>query len=246
MEILGIDIGGSGIKAAIVDVEKGEMVTERHRIPTPKPARPEAVVEVVAEMLQHFNWTGAVGVSFPTVIVNGMSMYQSNLEPEWIKFQIDEYFQERCGMPFHVLNDADAAGMAEMKFGAGVGKQGLVMVITIGTGLGSGVFFNGQLIPNFELGRMFGKDGQPIEYFASDAARKQDELKFKEWASRFDFFLHHVVRILRPDLFIIGGGASKKMHKFQDRLTVDIPIVAAEKLNNAGIIGAAMYAHSKS
>ncbi|MGB0863811.1 MAG: polyphosphate--glucose phosphotransferase [Saprospiraceae bacterium] len=243
MELLGIDIGGSGIKAAIVDVEKGELISERHRIPTPRPAVPEAIVEVIAEMVTHFDWKGAVGVCFPTVVVDGKALSKSNMDAAWLNFQVDQYFQERCGLPFYVVNDADAAAMAEMKFGAGREKNGVVIVITVGTGLGSGVFHDGKLLPNIELGHVFGVDGKPIEHYAADSARKREGLKFKEWAKRFDFFLHHVIRVFRPDTFIIGGGTSKKMDKFQQHLTIDVPIYAAEKLNNAGIIGAAMFAN---
>ena len=245
MEILGIDVGGSGIKAGIVDVGQGALISDRHRIPTPKPSKPEAVAEVIKEMLEHFNWTGPVGVCFPTVIVNGRSMTRSNLEPEWKDFQVDKLFKDWTGQQFHVINDADAAGLAEMRFGAGVDKNGLVITITIGTGLGSGVFFNGELIPNFELGRIFGKDGQPIEYYAANSARKKEGMSYKKWGKRFNFFLQHLVRVCSPDLFILGGGASKKLSKFREALTVKVPILVAEKRNNAGIIGAAMFASEK-
>lgn len=245
MEILGIDVGGSGIKAAVVDVEQGALTSERHRISTPKPSKPEAVAEVIKEMLHHFTWSGPIGVCFPTVIVNGRSLTRSNLEPEWKDFQVDKLFEDWTGQKFFIINDADAAGLAEMRYGAGVGKNGLVITITIGTGLGSGVFYNGELIPNFELGRIFGKDGDPIEYYAADSARKREDLSYKKWGKRFDFFLQHIVRICSPDLFILGGGASKKLHKFRDALTVKVPILVAEKRNNAGIIGAAMFASEK-
>ena len=242
MELLGIDVGGSGIKAAIVDTDTGTIVGERHRIATPSPSRPPAVVEVIQQLLQHFDWQGPTGVCLPTVIAQGRSVTCGNISEEWRGFPIRDYLQTECGQPFFVLNDADAAGMAEMKFGAGVGKQGLVIVVTIGTGLGSGVFYDGQLIPNIELGRIFGKDGKPIEFYAADSARKKYQLSYKKWGKRFDFFLNHIVRVFSPDLFIIGGGASKKIDKLRDRLTIDVPLIVAEKRNDAGIIGSAIYA----
>lgn len=242
MQILGIDIGGSGIKAAVVETQTGELVSERHRIPTPKPAKPEAVAATVKEMLEFFNWKSTVGVSFPTVIVEGKSLTQGNIEPEWKDCQADELFEETCGQKFFILNDADAAGMAEMTFGAGKDQKGTVITVTIGTGLGSGVFRDGRLVPNIELGRILGKNGKPIEFWAADSARKREELSLKKWAKRFDFFLNHVVRTMRPNLFIIGGGLSKKMDKFKEHLTCEVPVVVAEFKNNAGIIGAAMFA----
>ncbi len=242
MEVLGIDVGGSGIKAAIVDTAKGKVIGRRHRIPTPKPSKPDKVADVIKEMLQTFHWSGDVGLAFPTVVAGGNSLTKGNIHKKWRGFPIEVYLKQMTGQNFYAINDADAAGIAEMKFGAGVGRDGLVMVVTVGTGLGSGVFYNGVLIPNFELGRIFGKDGRPIEFYAADSARKKEGLSYKKWSKRFNFYLEHMVRIFRPDLFIIGGGASKKLHKFQKRLTVDVPIIAAKKQNNAGIIGAAMYA----
>lgn len=242
MELLGIDVGGSGIKAAIVDVDSGSLVSERHRVATPHPSEPAAVAAVIRQMLRHFDWNDAVGVSFPTVIVNGISTTRGNLDLAWRGFPIENYFMRECGQRFFALNDADAAGLAEMRFGAGVGKQGMVIVITIGTGLGSGVFYDGRLVPNIELGRIFGKDGKPIEFYAADSARKREGLGYKKWGRRFDFFLNHVKRVCSPELFIIGGGASKKLHRFEDQLTIDVPLVVAQKMNDAGIVGAAMYA----
>lgn len=245
MELLGIDVGGSGIKAAMVDVDTGTVIGERYRIATPEPSEPSAVVEVIGQMLQHFDWPGPTGVCLPTVIVNGRSLTSGNISRNWRDFPIQEYLQKECGQAFYVLNDADAAGMAEMRFGAGIAKQGMVIVVTIGTGLGTGVFYNGELIPNIELGRIFGKNGEPIEFYAADSARKKENLGYKKWGKRFDFFLNHIVRVFSPDLFIIGGGASKKLDKFKSQLTIDVPLIVAEKRNNAGIIGAAMFAAEK-
>lgn len=246
MELLGIDIGGSGIKGAVINTETGELLTERHRIPTPQPAKPDAMAAVVKELVEHFNWTGPVGCCFPTLVHNGRCKSQSNLDPSWVGVQIEELFSSYCGgIPFYVGNDADLAGVAEMSLGIGKGKKGKVIMVTIGTGLGSGFFYDGVLIPNFELGHLFHKDGRVIEQYAADSARKRDNLKIVQWAERFDFFLHHLNRVFLPDFVIIGGGISKKFHKFQNILTVDTPIGVAHFKNNAGIIGAAMFAHSK-
>lgn len=243
MEILGIDIGGSGIKGAPVDVEKGELTAERYRVPTPEPATPESVAEAVKELVDFFQWQGPIGCGFPTVVQNGMSVTKSNIHKSWVGTRVDELFSEKTGLPVTVINDADAAGLAEMTFGAGKGKQGLVVVVTIGTGLGTGVFYDGKLIPNFELGRVFYKKGQIIEHYAADSARRKENLTYKTWGKRFNRFLKHTKRILSPDLFIIGGGASKKLELFRPQITVDVPILVAEKRNNAGIIGAALAAH---
>lgn len=242
MEILGIDIGGSGIKGAPVNIETGEILAERFRIPTPKPSKPKAVAEAVKEIVEFFDWKGPVGCGFPTVIHNGKSVARGNIHKSWLGVQVDELFSERVGLSVKVINDADAAGLAEMNYGAGIGKMGLVILVTIGTGLGTGVFFNGQLIPNFELGRIYYKNGELIEYFASDAARKKEDLSYKVWGKRFNKFLMHVVRIFSPDLFIIGGGASTKFDRFQDQITIDVPILIAQNQNEAGIIGAAVAA----
>jgi|SRR5690554_547659 len=242
MEILGIDIGGSGIKGARVDIETGKLLTDRHRIITPKPSKPYEIAEAVKEMVEYFDWKGAVGCGFPTVIHHGKSVARGNIHKSWLGVQVDELFSNRTGLPFTVINDADAAGTAEMAYGAGRGKKGLVIMVTIGTGLGTGVFFNGQLIPNFELGRIYYKNGELIEYFASDAARQKEDLNYKTWGKRFNKFLKHVVRIFSPDLLILGGGASKKYDKFKDQITVDVPILIAENQNEAGIIGAAVAA----
>jgi len=244
MEVLGIDIGGSGIKGAIVDTETGELHTERFRIPTPQPSTPEALAQTVKKVVNHFQWKSDVGCTFPSVVYKGKCYTASNISKEWIGVQIDELFSEYCnGIPFHVGNDADFAGVAEMSIGAGKGKDGKVMIITIGTGIGTGAFFNGELIPNIELGHILYKKDRIIEKYVADSARKRDELSLKKWAKRFDFFLNYIMKIFNPDHFIIGGGLSRKFVKFKKHLTIDIPIEAAKFENNAGIIGAAMFAH---
>lgn len=245
MEILGLDIGGSGIKAAPVNIETGELTAERFRVPTPKPTKPESVADAVLTLIEHFDWTGPIGCGFPTVVNNGRCMTKSNIHKSWVGVQVDQLLSEKTGLPVTVINDADAAGLAEMTFGAGKGKMGLVVTVTIGTGLGTGVFYNGQLIPNFELGRIYYKNGEIIEYFAADSARKSENLSYKTWGKRFNKFLKHTVRIISPDLFILGGGASKKLDKFENEITVDVPVIVAENKNEAGIIGAAVAAHLK-
>ena len=246
MNILGIDIGGSGIKAAVVNTKTGELITERHRIDTPKPATPKAVAKVIKEIIHHFHWKASVGCTFPTIIVNGKSMHHGNLSEKWLGVQVDKLFSETCNnIPFFIGNDADLAGVAELKLGAGKNHRGKVLVITIGTGIGSGMFYDGQLIPNAELGRMYHKNGKIVEKMCADSIRKKENLSLKQWAKRFDNFLNHLVIIHTPELFILGGGISKKFDQFKKHFTVNIPIKVAEFRNNAGIIGAALLAKEK-
>ncbi|MGV6832467.1 MAG: polyphosphate--glucose phosphotransferase [bacterium] len=245
MKLLGIDIGGSGIKGAIVDSHTGELLTERFRIPTPKPATPDAVAQTVKTIVEHFEWTDAVGVSFPCVVVNGKCMTKGNISEQWLGVQIDELFSKVCnGLQFYVANDADLAGVAEMNLGAGKDEMGKVVMITIGTGIGSGMFQDGRLVPNTELGYLRHK-GDPIEWYMADSARKRDDLSLKKWAKRFDFFLTYMKRVVTPNLVIIGGGISKKFAEFEPYLTTELPIKVAKFRNNAGIIGAAIYALEK-
>ncbi len=247
MEVLGIDIGGSGIKAAIVNTETGELLSERHRIDTPKPATPKSVAKVIKQMIKHFDYKGEVGCCFPTIIVDGQCKSHGNLSEEWLGVKVDKLFKEECEKnSFYVSNDADLAAVAEMSLGAGKGKKGKVIVITIGTGLGSGLFYDGQLVPNVELGRIYHSDGDIVERFAADSVRKRENLSLEEWAKRFNVFLNHVQTIHTPSLYILGGGISKKYNDFKDYITVDAPIKVAEFKNNAGIIGAAMFAHKSS
>jgi polyphosphate glucokinase len=247
MRVLGIDIGGSGIKAAIVNTTTGELLSERHRIDTPKPSKPKAVAKVIKEIIKHFDWKGPVGCCFPTIVVDGQCKHPGNLSKEWVGLKVDKLFKKECnGIPFYVSNDADLAGVAEMSLGAGKDKKGKVFVITIGTGIGSALFYKSKLIPNVELGHIYHTNGEIIEKFASDSARKREELTLAEWAKRFNIFLNHIKIIHTPELFILGGGISKKFDTFKEHLTFDIPIKVAKFKNNAGIIGAAMYARKKS
>ncbi len=246
MEVLGIDIGGSGVKAAVVDSRTGDLLSEPLRIPTPRYSTPENIAAVVRELVEQLKYSGPVGCSFPAVIVDGRVLSASNIDDSWIGTRADELFASATGQPFVVHNDADAAGIAEMTLGAGRGLRGTVIMVTIGTGLGSGVFHDGVLIPNTEFGHIPGSDGEPIESFASDRARKVNDLSWSDWGERFNTFLQVVSRVMTPNHFILGGGASKKLDKFEDKLDVDASIHVASFRNNAGIVGAAMAAADRS
>lgn len=244
MEILGIDIGGSGIKGAPVDVEKGKMLTKRYRIATPQPAKPKAVAKVVAEIAAHFDWQGLIGCGFPAVVRRGVTLTAANVHKKWVGTDAAALISEKTGCETTVINDADAAGLAEVTFGAGQGRGGVVLLITIGTGLGTALFTDGELVPNTELGHIELR-GDDAEKWASDAARKRDDLSWKKWAKRFDLYLAALEFLFWPDLFILGGGASKKKRrkKYLHRLTVDTEVVPAKLGNEAGIIGAALAAY---
>ncbi|MFY9243978.1 MAG: ROK family protein [Polaribacter sp.] len=242
MKILGIDIGGTGIKAAIVNTKTGELLSERHRIPTPKPATPEAVAKIIKEMVNHFNWEKAVGCSFPTTIVDGKCIHSGNLSEKWLNVKVDKLFKKECKLPFYISNDADLAGVAEVNLGAGKNEKGVVIVITIGTGIGSGLFYNGKLIPNLELGKMLHSDGKIIEFYTADSVRKKEGLTLKKWAQRFDVLLNYTKIVFSPSLIILGGGISKRFDGFKQFLESDVKVEVAEFKNNAGIIGAALFA----
>lgn len=245
MQILGVDIGGSGIKGAIIDTETGELVTQRHRIDTPQPATPKAVAAVLANLVAHFNWQGPVGCGFPAAIQHGIARSAANIAPSFIGTDVDKLFSKSTKCPCYCLNDADAAGMAEMHFGEGAGHRGVVLLITIGTGLGTVLFTEGKLLPNTELGHIYMKNGKEGEQYASDAVRKIEELGWNRWGKRFNKYLLMMEALLWPDLIILGGGASKKIEKFLHQFTVEAPVKPAAFLNQAGIVGAALYAHSK-
>ncbi|MCL4139245.1 UNVERIFIED_CONTAM: hypothetical protein GTU68_025443 [Idotea baltica] len=245
MEILGIDVGGTGIKGAIVNIETGELVTERFRIPTPKGAKPGDMADVVAQIVEHFNWKGEVGCGFPAIINHGQVLTATNIHDSWKNVHADELFTKRTGLEFHIVNDADAAGLAAMTFGAGKDKKGTVIMITIGTGLGSGMFYDGTLIPNIELGTAPFRKNLNFEQYAADSVRKREELSYKKWGKRFNEFLNFVKFLASPDLIILGGGASKKIDRFKDQLDIDIPVVASQFENEAGIVGAAIASKRK-
>lgn len=235
---LGIDIGGSGIKGALVDTQAGCFVGERHRIPTPQPATPQAVAETVQAIVEHFDYSGPLGVGLPAVVQQGVARTAANIHHDWIGTHAEALLHEATGCPTRVVNDADAAGIAEMHFGAGRGCQGVVMVLTLGTGIGSALFTNGQLLPNTELGHLLVGDVE-AEHHASDATRKREELSWSTWAARLDEVLHAYQALWWPDRFILGGGVSKKHAKYLGLLTVGAEVVPASLLNQAGIIGAA-------
>lgn len=241
MAILGIDIGGSGIKGALVDVEKGEFEGERLRIATPQPSSPEAVADVVATITQQFAWDGPIGCTFPAVIKHGVAWSAANVDKAWIGTNGQELFEQETGCPVVLLNDADAAGIAEMRFGAGRGRDGVVMLLTFGTGIGSAMFLDGALVPNTELGHLEVR-GKDAEHRASDAARSSKKLGWKEWAVRVNEYLGVLEKLFSPDLFIFGGGVSRKYEKFSPYLKTHAEIIPAQLLNNAGIVGAAVAA----
>lgn len=245
MQILGVDIGGSGIKGAIVDTAKGELVTERYRIDTPQPATPEAIAVTLAQLVTYFNWRGPVGCGFPAAIQHGIVRTAANISPSFIGTHIDKLFSETTKCPCYNLNDADAAGMAEMHFGEGAGQSGVVLLITIGTGLGTVFFTDGKLLPNTELGHLHLQNGKIAEHYASDMVRKTKDLSWKNWGNRFNTYLTTMEELFWPDLILLGGGASKKFDKFKAQITVETPVKPAAFLNQAGIVGAALYAQSK-
>lgn len=243
--VLGIDIGGSGIKGAVVNIKTGELITERTRIVTPQPAVPQAVADTVAELVQQIGWEGGpIGCGFPAIIKKGVAKSAANIDDAWIGTNAEKLFSKITGCPVAVLNDADAAGYAEMRFGVGMEEEGLVMLITIGTGLGSALFMDGHLVPNTEFGHLKFK-GDIAEKYAANSARKLHELSWKEWGNRFNSYLKHLERLFTPDLFILGGGSSKKYEKFANCINTDARVIPAKLLNNAGIVGAAMYAHER-
>ncbi|MCD8547145.1 MAG: ROK family protein [Aeromonadaceae bacterium] len=244
MMILGVDIGGSGIKGAIVDTDTGLIVGERHRIATPQPATPEAMADSLKALVAHFAWQGPIGCGFPATIHHGVVFTAANIDASWVNVDAQSLFSQACGSSCYLLNDADAAGLAEMRFGVGQGKDGVVMLITIGTGLGSAIFVNGQLHPNTELGHLKIK-GRIAEHYCSDAVRQREDLGWKKWGRRFSRYLQRLEFLFNPDLIILGGGASQKLANFQDQLYTRAPVVAAQSLNQAGIIGAALYAQEQ-
>jgi len=239
MHVLGIDIGGSGIKGAPVEIETGEMLIKRYRIPTPKPAKPKDVAQTVAEIAQYFEWKGPIGCGFPAVIQHGIARSAANIHRKWINTDAASLFSETTGCPVKVINDADAAGLAEMAFGAGKGRMGVVLLVTIGTGLGTSLFTDGVLLPNTELGHIE-IDYKDAERMASDAARERENLSWKTWGKRLNTYLTRLEALIYPDMIILGGGVSKKYNKFMPYLDVNAEIVTAEAFNHAGIIGAAL------
>jgi len=245
MRVLGIDFGGTGIKAAPVDTRTGELLAGRHRILTPQPATPEAVISTVERLVQHFDWHGPLGFAVPAVVRDGTVLTAANISDEWLGFDAKEGLETKTGCPATVLNDADAAGYAEMHFGAGRDQAGLVIIVTLGTGIGTALFINGHLVPNTELGHLE-IDGEDAEKQAAEVVRVREDLGWKKWAKRVDAYLCCLQRYFWPILFIVGGGVSKKSEKFMPRLTVPVPVEPAQLRNEAGIVGAALaHAHER-
>ncbi|NEB88591.1 ROK family protein [Streptomyces anulatus] len=242
MEIFGVDIGGSGIKGAPVDLDRGDLARERHKVLTPHPATPKGVADGVAEVVGHFDWTGPVGITFPGVVTDGITRTAANVDKGWIDTDARTLLGERIGQTVTILNDADAAGVAEMTFGAGKGRTGTVILLTFGTGIGSAVFTDGKLVPNTELGHLE-LHGHDAEKHASTKAKEDEDLSWQHWAHRVQKYLLHVEMLFSPELFIIGGGVSRKAEKFLPLIEkVRAEVVPAQLQNNAGIVGAAMAA----
>ncbi len=242
MDILGIEIGGSGMKGGLIDSNTGEMISERFRIPTPNSRKPDEMAQVFKDIVNHFDYNGPVGCGFPSLIKNGICKDAGNLHSDWENLDVQALFSEACGLPVTVINDADAAGNAVMNYGIGKGKSGLVIMITIGTGLGSGAFWNGELIPNFELGQIPYKKYKKIESYAAASVMEQKNLSYKKWGKRFNKFLALVELLVCPDLIILGGGTSDDFDQFKKWISIETPVVPAHLGNTAGIVGAACAA----
>ncbi|MCF8332701.1 MAG: ROK family protein [Bacteroidales bacterium] len=239
---LGIDFGGSGIKGCLVDTSQGVFTTERHRIETPSPANPEKVTQVFKDIINHFNYRGKVGVAFPAAVQNGLVRTASNIDKSWIGQNAATRVEYATSCRAFIINDADAAALAEVRFGHGKDIAGTVLMITIGSGLGTAIFSDGQLLANTELGHVYYKN-KIAENWTSDAVRKEEDLSWKKWAKRFNEYLHYMEKLFYPELIILGGGASKKFEKYSEYLTdVETKVVPAYLQNHAGIIGAAMMA----
>jgi polyphosphate glucokinase len=242
MNILGIDVGASGIKGALVDLDKGKLHGERFRVPTPQPSTPAAMAGAVQEIVDFFNYTGPIGCGFPSIVKNGVSLSAANIDETWVGTSIEKAFGDVTGQPVFATNDADAAGIAEMRYGIGRGENGLVILITIGTGLGSALFWKGEMLPNTEFGHLIWKNGKIAERYCSSGARERLKISRSEWADRFNEYLQHLELLFSPDLFILGGGESKFFDQVKHQFHTNARIVPAKLLNNAGIIGAAAYA----
>jgi len=244
MQILGIDIGGTGIKAAVVDTETGALISQHVRIATPQPATPENIAAALQQVVHSLDWQGPIGCGFPATVHHGVAYSASNIDPSWINTDAQSLFSQVLGLPCFVVNDADAAGMAEMHFGAGKNSQGVTLLLTIGTGIGSAVFVNGQLHPNTELGHV--RFGDSIaERYCAESVRIKQNLSWQEWGTRFNEYLNHLEFVFNPDRFIIGGGIAEHMAQFQPFIHIKAALIAANNLNQAGIIGAALFAKSQ-
>ncbi len=239
MNVFGIDVGGSAIKGALVDTNTGKLLAERVRIKTPQPATPEAMVATAVEVVRRSGWNGPSGCGFPAVVKGGVVRTAANIDKAAIGFDMRRRLEDELGAPVRVINDADAAGLAEMRWGAGREEEGVVLMLTLGTGIGTSLFIGGRLVPNTELGHIEVR-GEDAEHRAADSARKREDLSWKQYARRLDEYLHEIEDLLWPDLIVIGGGISKKSEKYFPNLTIRTRIVTAEMHNDAGIAGAAL------
>ncbi len=245
INVLGVDIGATGIKGGVVDTGTGELITDRMKLDTPKPATPENIATVVHELVKKHNWDGPIGCGFPAIVKGGKAMSAANIDKSCIGVNFEELLSNKIGMPVFLINDADAAGIAEMEFGKGKGRDGVVILITIGTGLGSAVFINGHLLPNTELGHFY-LNNEIAERLASNSAREREGLSWDVWGGRFQQYLTHLKRLFSPDLVLLGGGVSKRFDKYESVIEVEgLEVLPAKLLNNAGSIGAAFYASKK-
>jgi len=243
MNVLGIDVGGSGIKGAPVDLETGQLIADRLRIETPEGAEPDPVAAVIAEIAKNFDWKGPIGIGFPAPIKNGVALMAANISEKWVGVNAHDLLTKATRCDCTMINDADAAGLAEMKFGAGKDHQGTVIMLTLGTGIGTAIFHRGNLLPNAEFGHL-DINGKDAEHRASDAVRQSEDLSWKKYAKRLNRFMAEMEKLFWPDLFIIGGGISKKSEKYVPLLEIKTPVVPAQFLNEAGIVGAALAAAS--
>ncbi|MFT3783998.1 MAG: ROK family protein [Nibricoccus sp.] len=245
MNVLGIDIGGSAVKGAPIDTGKGKLLQERFRIETPEPVTPRRMAGIVAEIAENFQWRGPIGIGFPGVVRDGVIMTAANLHPGFIGCDLSKLVGQRTRSRVGVINDADAAGLAEMRFGVGKKRKGVVMLFTLGTGVGSALFYHGVLVPNTELGHLPHK-GRAFEKYMAASVRKERNLTWPHWSKRVNQYLALIEKLFSPDLIILGGGVSSRSEKFFPFLKTQAPVVAAKLHNNAGIVGAALAGLPKS
>jgi polyphosphate glucokinase len=239
--ILGVDVGASGIKGALVDLETGKLLGDRVRLVTPEPSTPQAMAEAFAELVRTIGYRGPVGCGFPAIVKKGVALSAANIDKSWIGYNIETAFSAVSGCTVKALNDADAAGLAEVHYGDDENENGVVMLLTLGTGIGSALFVEGQLVPNTELGHLF-LNNRVAEHYAANSVRENESLSWEEWAARLNEYLRHLERLFSPDLFILGGGVSKEFADFGHLLHTKARVKPAKLLNNAGIVGAAAFA----
>jgi polyphosphate glucokinase len=239
---LGIDVGGSGIKSALVDLSDGSLTTDRLRVETPQPATPESVAEALGQMSTQYDYDGPLGIGFPAVVRNGRCETANNIDEAWIGREVTDIFEKVTGRSVTVINDADAAAIAEARYGVAAGVPGLVLMITFGTGIGSGMLVDGELVPNLELGQIELDGHCPAESYFSAKARRREDLDWDAWGSRANRFLIHIDRIFSPDLIVMGGGLAGEWQKYDHTLDPGLPVVPARLGNNAGLVGAALVA----